>query len=56
LAERFVNAGIDGARIQANGMGTAIPVAPNTNPNSRLRNRRTEIILVPANVPNSAAN
>jgi outer membrane protein OmpA-like peptidoglycan-associated protein len=56
LAERFVNAGIDGARIQANGMGTANPVAPNTNPNSRLRNRRTEIILVPASAPTSAAN
>ncbi|MDT5060303.1 MAG: hypothetical protein QOH63_762 [Acidobacteriota bacterium] len=56
LAERFVNAGIDGARIQANGMGTANPVAPNTNANSRLRNRRTEITLVPASAPSSAAN
>jgi outer membrane protein OmpA-like peptidoglycan-associated protein len=56
LAERFVSAGIDGARIQANGMGTANPVAPNTNPNSRLRNRRTEIILVSASAPSSAAN
>lgn len=56
LAERFVNAGIDGTRIQANGMGTANPVAPNTNPSGRLRNRRTEITLVSAPVPNSAAN
>jgi outer membrane protein OmpA-like peptidoglycan-associated protein len=56
LAERFVNAGIDGARIQANGMGTANPVAPNTNANTRLRNRRTEITLVPASAPTSAAN
>jgi outer membrane protein OmpA-like peptidoglycan-associated protein len=56
LAERFVNAGIDGARIQANGMGTANPVAPNTNANGRLRNRRTEITLVSASMPSSAAN
>lgn len=56
LAERFVNAGIDSARIQANGMGTANPVAPNTSANGRLRNRRTEITLVPATAPSSAAN
>jgi outer membrane protein OmpA-like peptidoglycan-associated protein len=55
LAERFVSAGIDSARIQANGMGTANPLAPNTTQNNRLRNRRTEITLVPAVTPNSAA-
>lgn len=55
IAERFVNSGIDSARIQANGMGTTNPIAPNTTANGRLRNRRTEIILVPANIPNSAA-
>jgi outer membrane protein OmpA-like peptidoglycan-associated protein len=55
LAERFVSAGIDSTRIQANGMGTANPVAPNTTPNNRLRNRRTEITLVPATAANSTA-
>jgi outer membrane protein OmpA-like peptidoglycan-associated protein len=45
LAERFVAAGIDSGRIQANGMGPANPVAPNTRPSGRLRNRRTEITL-----------
>lgn len=55
LAERFASAGIDNARIQANGMGAANPIAPNTTPNNRLRNRRTEITLV-LPTPNSAAN
>jgi outer membrane protein OmpA-like peptidoglycan-associated protein len=45
LAERFIGAGIDSARIQASGMGTSNPVAPNTK-TGRLRNRRTEITLV----------
>lgn len=54
LAEHFVTAGVDGARIQANGMGTANPVAPNTKA-ARARNRRTEITLV-SSVQNSAAN
>ena len=56
LAERFMNAGIDSARIQANGMGTTNPVAPNSSPNGRLRNRRTEITLVAPGASNSAAN
>lgn len=45
LADRFVSAGIDGARIQASGMGTSNPIAPNTR-TGRVRNRRTEITLV----------
>ncbi|HEX8707741.1 MAG TPA: OmpA family protein [Pyrinomonadaceae bacterium] len=55
LAEQFISAGIDGTRIQATGMGTANPVASNSKPATRLRNRRTEIILVPASAPSSAA-
>ena len=55
LAERFVNAGIDSARIQANGMGTANPVAPNSK-TGRARNRRIEITLTPTGLPSSAAN
>jgi outer membrane protein OmpA-like peptidoglycan-associated protein len=47
LATRFVTAGVDGARIQSSGLGADNPIAPNTTPAGRLRNRRTEIIIVP---------
>jgi outer membrane protein OmpA-like peptidoglycan-associated protein len=56
LAEQFVSAGVDGARIQANGMGASNPIAPNSKPNNRLRNRRIEITLMPQDAPTSAAN
>ena len=55
LAERFVSAGIDSSRVQANGMGTANPVAPNTKI-GRAKNRRIEITLISPAVPSSAAN
>ncbi len=44
LAASFVAAGVDGARIQANGLGASSPLAPNTK-TGRARNRRTEITL-----------
>ncbi|HEV2765835.1 MAG TPA: OmpA family protein, partial [Pyrinomonadaceae bacterium] len=47
LAGRLVSAGVDSARIRAAGMGAANPVASNARPATRLRNRRTEITLVP---------
>lgn len=56
LAEQFVSAGVDGARIQANGMGASNPIAPNSKPNNRLRNRRIEITLMSQGAPASAAN
>jgi outer membrane protein OmpA-like peptidoglycan-associated protein len=56
LAERFISAGVDGTRIQANGMGASNPVAPNSKPTTRARNRRTEITLTTAGAPASAAN
>jgi outer membrane protein OmpA-like peptidoglycan-associated protein len=55
LADRFVSAGVDGARIQANGMGAANPIAPNTKV-GRVKNRRTEITLVAPGAPSSASN
>ncbi len=55
LADRFISAGVDGGRIQASGMGANNPLAPNTKPNTRARNRRTEITLS-AGPPSSAAN
>ncbi|MDT7807618.1 MAG: hypothetical protein QOJ70_1431 [Acidobacteriota bacterium] len=48
LAGRLVSSGVDGARIQANGMGTANPVSANTTPAGRQRNRRVELTLTPA--------
>jgi len=45
LSERLAAAGVDVTRIQANGMGAARPVAPNTTLASRAKNRRTEITL-----------
>ena len=55
LADQFISAGIDGARIRASGMGAANPVAPNTKA-SRPRNRRIEITLVPASAPDTSAS
>lgn len=49
LSSRLVAAGLDGARLQANGMGPDSPVASNSTPAGRAKNRRTEIILVPSN-------
>jgi outer membrane protein OmpA-like peptidoglycan-associated protein len=51
LAQQFISAGVDNARIQATGLGSAKPVAPNTKNAGRLRNRRVEITLVPASAP-----
>jgi outer membrane protein OmpA-like peptidoglycan-associated protein len=45
LSDRLASAGVDVTRIQANGMGGANPVAPNTTVASRAKNRRTEITL-----------
>src|SRR5262249_38143238 len=45
LSERFAAAGVDVTRIQAAGLGSANPVAPNTTLASRAKNRRTEITL-----------
>ncbi len=45
LSDRFQAAGVDAARIQANGMGAANPLATNATIGGRARNRRTEITL-----------
>ncbi|HLL15717.1 MAG TPA: OmpA family protein [Pyrinomonadaceae bacterium] len=47
LAGLFTAAGIQNGRMQATGMGIDNPVASNSTPAGRLRNRRTEITLVP---------
>jgi len=56
LAGRLVSSGVDGARIQANGMGTSNPVTPNTTPAGRQRNRRVEITLTPAAADTAATS
>jgi outer membrane protein OmpA-like peptidoglycan-associated protein len=56
LAGRLVAAGVDGARIQASGQGVSNPVAANTTPAGRQRNRRIEITLVPATTGSSSAS
>lgn len=46
LSERFQSAGVDPMRIQANGMGTSNPLAPNTTVAGRSKNRRVEITFM----------
>ena len=53
LSDRFLAAGVDAGRIQANGMGGSNPVASNATVAGRTRNRRTEITLSVA--PSSSA-
>jgi outer membrane protein OmpA-like peptidoglycan-associated protein len=47
LSERFSGVGVAPARIEAKGVGAALPVAPNTTTANRARNRRVQLILVP---------
>lgn len=55
LARQFISFGVADTRIQANGHGAAKPLAPNTQPRGRLRNRRTEVMLVPTSATNTAS-
>lgn len=54
LAQQLITGGVDNARIQANGLGANNPVASNTKPATRLRNRRVEITLVPLEAQNAS--
>jgi outer membrane protein OmpA-like peptidoglycan-associated protein len=55
LSDRFQAAGVEAARLQANGMGAANPVASNATVAGRARNRRTEITFMPVTA-RSASN
>lgn len=55
LAGRLVSAGVDSSRIRASGAGANSPVAPNTTPAGRARNRRVEITLTPAQSTDAAS-
>jgi outer membrane protein OmpA-like peptidoglycan-associated protein len=56
ISERLQAAGVDPSRVQANGMGAANPVAPNTTLAGRGRNRRTEITFTVVPARSTAAN
>jgi len=47
IADRIVNSGADEGRVEAKGMGAALPVAANTTVANRAKNRRVEIVLTP---------
>ncbi|MBC7900795.1 MAG: OmpA family protein [Saprospiraceae bacterium] len=47
VAERLSGFGVAENRIEAKGMGAALPIAPNTTNASRAKNRRVQLILVP---------
>jgi outer membrane protein OmpA-like peptidoglycan-associated protein len=53
LADRFQAAGVEPARVQANGMGPSSPVAANTTLAGRARNRRIEITFTPVSGRNT---
>ncbi len=56
LSERLQSAGVDAARLQANGMGAANPLTSNKTVTGRSRNRRTEITFTAPPARNTAAN
>ncbi|MEP6920065.1 MAG: OmpA family protein [bacterium] len=56
LSERLQSAGVDAARLQANGMGAANPLTSNKTVTGRSRNRRTEITFTASPARNTAAN
>lgn len=45
IAEKFAATGVADARIAAKGYGASLPIAPNTSPTNRAKNRRVQIIL-----------
>ncbi len=45
VAEKFADLGVDEGRIVAKGYGASVPVAPNTTPVNRAKNRRMQLIL-----------
>jgi outer membrane protein OmpA-like peptidoglycan-associated protein len=45
ISDRFSTLGVAGARLEAKGVGAALPVAPNTTNANRAKNRRVQVIL-----------
>jgi outer membrane protein OmpA-like peptidoglycan-associated protein len=48
VAERLSDHGVANGRLDPRGFGASIPVAPNTTNANRARNRRVQLVLVPA--------
>lgn len=48
LSGKLTGFGVSGERIEAKGLGATLPVAPNTTNANRAKNRRVQLILVPA--------
>ena len=46
VRNELIRRGINGSRIQSIGFGEAMPVATNTTPEGRAKNRRTEFVIV----------
>jgi outer membrane protein OmpA-like peptidoglycan-associated protein len=46
VANKFLSAGVEVARLQVDGFGADNPVSPNTTPAGRAKNRRTEMIFI----------
>jgi outer membrane protein OmpA-like peptidoglycan-associated protein len=55
IADRLVGGGVDAGRIQANGLGATQPAGSNGTPSGRAKNRRTEIVIAPANSVSASA-
>lgn len=47
VAEKFATMGVEEGRIVAKGYGASVPVAPNTTPANKAKNRRIQVTLIP---------
>ena len=48
IADKIMTLGVTESRIESKGLGATLPVAPNSTNLNRAKNRRIQIILVPA--------
>lgn len=48
LSQQLATYGVSDTRIEAKGLGSALPVAPNTTNANRAKNRRVNLILIPS--------
>lgn len=47
VAEKFATMGVEEGRIVAKGYGASVPIAPNTTPANKAKNRRIQVMLIP---------
>ncbi|MCA1590462.1 MAG: OmpA family protein, partial [Acidobacteria bacterium] len=48
LRQAFLNLGVQETRLEARGLGSTLPIAPNSTAANRAKNRRVTLVLVPA--------